>query len=1007
MQQRNFQKIIISLIFIFIITLSEKSNSALFFETASKVEKKDTLTTIPTTQPTSPQINPPSIASEKPVEIAAEKNIKDSLKKFELILSREKKIENIISLQFNRIVCLMQLARISRVKNGGKVLVNEEEEFLKSALSIIEDILKINNLPNQVKSQMLYFKGLSYLDLGLKEKSRENLEMAILAYPDSKFVTSLSLYLADLLYDERKLPEALVAYKKYYSKMNPQEKDLADYKVSWIYLNQSKLDQAVDLFLSLVNNSTSQSVVQDSIISLSLALSEKLDQGAILDKLENAQVSEVHRVEILSAVYENFLKQPEKERSRIFDRILSSKANGETIVKLICIELQMMKIDDKINKEIYSLQKIQRFFYQNTSNFKDYSRQTITILGEELERIIANSLKLYQKEKVENSYQALSTSIDIYLKLNLFNRHVEVTSLLMDLLVEKNKIDQLMILCREILTNPNLVALKNKAKLQILLNYEKNYLSDTKKFEAKFFNLVKVYLKDLKADQWESVALKFSEYLVKANLNSEAEEVLANLNANKPSLEYFLRLISIKFELKKCSEIISLLSNRVDLDSKLLDYKRECHLILAQDSKAHNKSSEAYQKSILEFIALSTGSKKNAAIADYLKTMGLEKDTKEKEKYYELLENRFFNDRFEKEIFPVYQKEILSLIELGMFSKALSYLKNCEKNESCKDMTSLESIIKEIQSFDSKSQINISKSHNYEGEIAKYLSLVHPEIILQYVEKESNKKYPNPRILLLASRLHMVDWSDPNSKNIYNQVFDLLNKDEKHVLFSLTLQKINKIKFPNEKNRNRLKDQEILFLMKKVQQTRKSILTDLGQYSINSQKVLLNKAMEAEMRMADVIKLSPIPANLDASKVKEYEEGLRQLAEEFDLQAKSYLKSLANLDQQKTESQALYLHLIVDDEIEKWIWGNKDDYADKVKGFVKAEQYMQALFYLDYLLSSSKISKEDYFARRAGVLLFSAKKRNKIVPMIKYVLEECETNNQLQILNSWKERSLK
>ena len=1010
MQQRSFQKIIKSLILIFSLFLTEEGSATLSFETtsAAKANKPVTIAT-PTPKPSDTLTKTNGPALEKPVILDDEKSIKESLKRYDLILSQEKKLNDIISLQFNRIVCFMQLARISRIKNGGKTLVKEEEKYLKTALDIIEYILKIKNISVQVTSQMYYFKGLCYLDLGLKQKSRDYFEKAIITYPNAKYVTSLSLYFADLLYDERKLPEALIAYRKYYSKMSPEEKDLADYKVSWIYLNQSKMDQAVDLFLTLVNRSTSQSMIQDSINSLPIALCEKFDQDFILEKLEKSHITEEHKIEVLAIVYENFLKQPEKERSRILDKIVSSKVDGEIIVKLLTIEIQMMRFEDNINKEVANLLKIQKYFYQNLKKVKSYGHQTLTILGEELERLIAKSLGQYQKAKNESRYQILSLTIDIYLKLNSFGREVEVTSLLIDLLVETNKDEQLMTLCMDILVNPKLSSLKNKAKLQILLGYEKKYLLDSKNYETKFFNLVKIYLKDLKADQWENVAQKFSDYLVKANLNSDAEEIYQKLYIYNPKFEYFLRLVSIKFELKKCPEIISLLSDKKDLDKKLVEYKRECYLVVAQDSKATKKPFETYQQNILEFIALSTGAKKNAAIADYLKTMKQDKDTKENEKYHDLLDHHFFEIRFEKEIFPIYQQEILHLIEIGEFSKSLVYLNNCEKNESCKEMRPLQVSIKQVQLLDTVKINNPLKNQHYDGEIGKYLLLIQPEDFLQHATTEKNsKQYSDPRILLLAARLANVDWSDPKSKTIYNQVLDLLGKDEKPVTFSPTWQKIIKINFPKEKIRNRLKDQDIMFLMKMVQQTRKSLLSDLGQYSVNSQKILLNKAMETEIRMGEVIKTSPIPTNLDSSKIKEYEEGLRQLSEEFDLQASSYLKSLANLDLQKVDlATTLYSQLKVPDVIEKWDWGSKDEPGEKIKKLVQDEQYMQALFYLDYLISSSKINNEDYYVRRSGVLLFSAIKRNKILPMIKYVWEECETNKQMQILNAWKERGLK
>lgn len=1012
MQQRSFQ-----VIFFLWIFFPLRGDASLTFNLSPNPKDKRPPVAVEKNLTTQvPKAALPNISSEKTTEALDEESLNSSLQRYELILSQEKKIENIIVLKFNQIVCYMQLARISRIRTGGKSLVNDEEQHLKKALKIIDDILGQKKIPNELISQMYYFQGLSYLDLGLKEKSRQLFEKAIVTYPNSKFVTSLSLYLADLYYDERDLPKALEGYKRFYSKMGPQEKDLADYKMAWIYMNQSQIDQAVNLFIDLVKRSTSTSMVQDAILSLSVALSEKFDQESILARLDKDQIPEHHKLDILSSVYENFLKQPQKERSKIWEKILHSKAGGEGIVKLISNELQMMELGDKIEKEVYSLQNIQKYLLIHQKKIKGFSAPLLTSLGFDLERLISKSLTLYQKEKTDNRYKMLRLTIDSYLKLNVFKRQVEVASLLMDLLTETNEDEQLMSLCQEILANPQYQVLREKAKLLVLLNFEKKYLNDPKNNQSKFFSLVKIYLKNLKAEQWENVAQKFCDYLVKANLYNDAQEVAVNLNQYYPKEDHFLRLITIKFELKKCPDIISLLSNKKELDKKLIDYKRECHLIMAQDSKTTAKSFSGYQQNIQDFIGLSQGAKKNAAIADYLNTMEEIRDKVGKESnnqkflmdYQNLLEHQFFAYRFEKEIFPVYQREILRLVENGDFKKALFYLNNCDKNSSCSSLFLLASSLQKISSFDGSKDPSILLNQKLEGDMSKYLSLVYPETILKLYWQDLDRKNPDPRILLVASRLSNIDWADSKFKNIYDRVSGLLTKDEKPFIYASSWIGLDKIHFPMGTTRHRLKDQDILMLMKKVQQTRQLILSELSIYSLASQKMILTKAMNTELRMGEVIKLSAIPKNLDPVKVGEYEEGLKKLAEEFIAQSESYRKSLSNLDQQQKNNGAnIYEQLIPPQEIVLWPWGTPDAKALRIKQFVHDENYVQALFYLDYLLSLSKITTEDYYLRRSGILLISASKRKKVLPMVKYVWEECESGKQTQMLSAWQLRSKK
>jgi hypothetical protein len=956
-----------------------------------------------------PKATPPKFNAEQN-DMGSEEKIKLTLKRYDLILSKEKKIEKIISLEFNRIVCFMQLARISRIKSGGKILVKDEELYLKKSLSIIEEIFN-KSKSEKFLSEIYNFQGIIFLDLGLKEKSRQSFEKAVDLNPNAQFVPSIGIYLADLLYDEGQLEKALEAYKRFYSKMSQQEKDLVNYKVAWIYLNQSKIDQAVDLFLNIVKKSNSPSVVQDSITSLAVALSERFDQEYILAQLENTQIPPDRSLKVLKGIYESFLRLPQKDRSKIWEKILNGEHENEEIVKFLSTELEVIQFGDNIAKEVFVLRKISKYFTINQKKIKSFNVSQLASLSGELERLISKALEIYQKEKKDNWYMVLNLTLDTYLKNNVFQRQLEVMSLQLDLLTERKDDKKLMILCKEILDNPVYLSLVSKAKLLILLNYEKKYTENPKENRDKFFNLAKIYLKNLQADQWGSVASKFSEYLINESMFSDAEEVILNLYKVSPKDDYLLKLITIKFEQKKCTDVLSLLSEKKELSQKLVDYKRECHLIKAQEAKINNSSIDNYEKSIQDFIALSDGVKKNAAIADYLTTLDVESkknnDQAKIVKYQDLLEHRFIKYRFEKEIFPIYQREILRLVDNGEFQQAANYLNGCEKNQNCTPFLKLQSNLNQIVQIDSTKNLDSFKKDTVDSEMIKYVSLIHPEELIKASLNDVENFSLDPRIILVSARLSVVDWADPKFKKNYDKIESLLSKEEKPYVFAQSWIKLNKVNLP-QGTKLYLKDQDIMWLMQKVQKTRPVILSDLGTYSVVAQKILIAKAIEVENRMAEIIKLSPVPSNLDAGQIKEYQTGLGKLASEFDIQSDTYRKSLTSLEQPKNDLVLNpYEQLTVNPSLELWEWGEDDKLRDKTKDFVKNEKYVQALFYLDYLLSNSKIKKEDYFSKRSGVLLFSAIKRNKIQPMIKYVFDECEVNKQSEMLKTWAARSKK
>lgn len=1013
----QYKAIEIAFIF-FLVLFSTKGNAGLSFKLEKPlVEKKTEVFLDKSLSVSTPKIVDPQFVLDKSNIVENEKVILLSLSRLNLILKNEKKIDNIISIHTNRIICFIQLARISRIKSGGKALVSEEEKYLKKSLNLIKQI-KLHKISNELIGKMYYFEGLINLDMGKKGQSQQSFEKAIEVYPKSIFTPSLALYLADLYYEAGDLPKAMKGYKRFYSVMNNQERDLADYKMAWIHLNLSEIEPAVDLFLSMIEKSNSKSIVQDSLISVSVALSEKFDQDVILSKLEKSNVSESTKVKILWAIYDNFLQQPKKERLKIWERISKSESSNDAIVKLISSELQMMELGVNIGRDIYILKIIKIYLNANHKKIKGFSGPLIVALGQQLESLISKSLTLNQEHGSDKIYEFLKTTIDIYLKENIFSRHLEVTSLLLELLIEKNSDKELMNLCKEILTDPQYITLRNRAKFLALLDFEKQFLNDQDKYREKFFILGERYLADLKAEQWDKVAQKFYEYFIKSGHNKEAEKTIEALNQNYPNEDNFLKLVSVKFELRKCEEVLSILSRKKVLVKKLADYKRECYLTIAQESKKENTSFVVYQQNIQNFIALSEGAKRNAAIADYLNTLELVnlKEVKEKKDlevlkdFQEVFEHQYYNARFEKELFPIYQREILNLVEHGEFSKAQLYLKDCEKNQLC---SSLVPLMLNLQNLESISQTRNEKSDDFfirkiDSDLGKYLPLISPEVIIDIYNKKNITKKMDPRILLVAARLSLINWADDAYKEIYKQIVSLLTKDEKPYTLSRLWIQLDKINFPKGNSRHKLQDQQVMNLIKKVQDSRNVVLSDLGQYSIISQRNLLNKAIEVEIRMSEVIQLSPIPGNVDPAKVGEYQQGLKQLAEEFDTQSISYKKLLSSFDQVKNPPLLNVIdELKAPSSVENWSWGTVDLQSEKIKQFVREESYIKALYYLDYLRSISKISTEDYYSRRSGVLIFSAVKRAKVKPMIQYVWDECDIYKQQKVIMEWQQWSKK
>lgn len=946
----------------------------------------------------------------------SEQDLLKSLKRYEIVLAKETKPENIFAIELNRTVCYLQLARVNRIKSGGKKLDSIEESYLRKATTTIEKLLNYENLNNEVKSQLKYFQGIALLDLSMKEISRKAFEDSIELNSNASYVPSLSLYLADLLYDENDLEKAKFAYKRFYERLSTDERNLADYKIAWINLNQSKIDEALEIFIKLIQDSRSSSIVQDSSLSLAVAWADKYQEDEILQKISELKVSEEKKIKILQSVYDNFLKSPNRTHRKIWERILKFEIKEEGITKLLSNEMELLSFKEKVDSDRDFLETLIKYINENFETIKNYQKINLKALGQDLENLISKLTNLYQNQKNPKNLAALISSLELYLKFNGFDHQVDIASVYLDLLSEHKENEKLVSFCYEVIKNPKLKSLKNKAKLIILMDLEAKYLENPGQYQTKFFNLVRVYLEDAKADQWQAVAIKFYSYLIKAKNFDEAEAYMNLINKVFPSDDSFIKLISVKYEQKKCSEIIDILNKREKIKPELIDYKRECYLSLATEAKKDLKNFPEYKKYIFEFIKLADEQKKDLADTDYLLTVARVVKSKDPEiakyvsfsEYEDLLNNKYYPLRFKEEFFPLYQYKIDQFIEQGNYAELNKILEGCDKVKICASNLNFLQKVNSFKKIDDEVLADQFINVKLDNDNLPYVSLLNPEIIIDKTLKgeiQFDKKY-----LLVAAKLVGVDLQDEQNKFLYDKIESLLSKEELKYTNLNSLKQLSNIKLPEFKTRHKLKDTEVLAMMNKVQKTRPTILADLTNVSVNVQKQILQKAIDVENKMVQIITLSPIPKNLDASKKSEYEEGLKQLSEEFVKQAEAYNQALIKVEEQidnlNKEKEAINNLKIPANKLD-WNIIEKipeNEYLDK---YITEKKMYSAFFYLDYLNSLNKVSPTEYFYWRSLILFTSASNRTKASFMINYIFNEFTANKLDTLILGWKNGSKK
>lgn len=956
-----------------------------------------------------------SVLTDRFTEATTEDEIRNLLSRYELILSRETRPEKTIPIEFNKVICFIDLARAIRSRTGGKEIDVNEKLYLNKALELIEKLLKVQKLRAPLVSQLYFFQGVSLLDLDEKEKSKISLEKSIEIYPKSRFAPSLSLYIADIEYDAGKLQNAEILYRKFYADMKIDEKVYSDYKVAWIKLNQSKIDEAINLFLKIIRESKSKSIVQDSILSVSLALSEKYDENYILDIVDKYEISETYKLRIFLNIYDIFLKNPNKEKFEIWERILKYEKDQDAIFRLMSSGLQSLTLKEQIIKESLLVEKIYKFILAKSPSISKINSNYKEILGEDMEVVMANSLKIYQNKRDRPVYKILRYLIESYLGLNIKKRKVDVASLYLDLLIEEKDDVELMRICQQILLNPDLINLRSRARLLVLLNFEKKYISSPDIYQEKFFKLIDTYLNKKDSADWDLVADKYFTYLVKDSKINEAEHLALDIFKKTPDERNFVRLLSVKYEAKKCHDIVEMVKTENFKGKDVLDYKRECHLLLAEDSKKSQKKSDSYKNNIVEFISLAEGKKKIAAIADYLQSLETQiskndsDELKLREELSTSLRKSYFSYRYSDELFPIYLREIRRLIELGDFQTSLEYLQDCNAQVICSPMKDVKLQIEGIRKIDELGVANL-KDENIIMSNLSYITLLNPEKLVEdYLSLNTNKVKYEKVTMTIASRLSEVDWTDSKYNHLYEYVADSLGLNEKVYIYTKSWNKLQRTKVPVISKRHNMSDQDVMYLISKVQNTRKVIKTELESLSLKNQRQILILAETVEINMANVVKYSPIPKKLDQSKIAEYQMGLDQLAEEFVKQAQNFKEMISVIDERLKQMESKIVH----DEIKtvstlgQWDWGRSIQHNESLLKLLDAKKFYQAAFYLDFLFSNKIISKDDYYTKRVGFLMYSSTLRSKPRPMQSYLQNELIAEKLDELLAAWNKGLLK
>ncbi len=944
----------------------------------------------------------------KKIEIAVEQietpeDLKNKLDNYLIILNKEKKEDKKRMIKLNSLVVRLQLARSLRIKSGGKQLLVEEKKILEDSIQVADELLADTSLETPKKAYVLYLKGMAYLDLNEKEKSRSMLLKSIELDPNSKFSIGTSIYLADVLFDEQKLEKSLKEFNRFYSKMNEAEKELVDYKIAWIYLNQSKLDQAQSMFEKIYIQTKSANMLNDAVQSLAIVVGENKDQMRALNSLEkifsriDPKDTSDRKLKLLWAVFNTFQSNINRQHDKITEKLLASILKTEDKIKIWLAELKDARYVDNHKMQIYYYNEIIKNIEIKEGRFPENLVTYQEEVEYESEFIISYYLQSYTKKRTPESLTVLKQALMNHLQFKDSKKINDVQLLLLDLLSEGTDKNELLSSCDEMLKSTLEPRIQEKVLLYKLDALESLYRTDQQKYSDLYKQTFEQFLPQTSFPNWDTVANKYVGFLVNLKDFGAALEVLKTIYEKNNSEAILEKLATVFFELDQCSEIIE--SKNYPFSSskstKISDFKRECNLKMASKAKESPEQFGNYENHIKSFIKSSDGDKKISGMLDYLAT--LEKKN-QLEKIYQSLTTDFNADRFNPKVVPFTFKISVLLENIAQWDRVFKLTDQCFDLKTCAELNRAKANAVFVQSakFDAKKLSDLAPDQlkYYEG----FLSVLEPSQFIEYKSKTSNISALDKGLLELSLKLDQRDLKTKENKALLKK-FGLTDDS---VSLSFTETDTYKIlKSINWNKPGRKSEADIAKSVEKVQKTRKTFANDLKKLKYDQIDLLLNELIIAERNCSQMILSSDIPAGLNEAQKNEYLSSLKGIAAEFDKNVIDYEKAKVSVNEKmkslKNQNEAANFKR--PKTIQAWFGQKvKAKYFSLVANQVSLKQYKSAVLLADLYRSQKLITDADYFLMRSGVFLIS----NSSNAMRDFVYQELKSEKQEGVIQVWK-----
>lgn len=955
--------------------------------------------------------------------------MKEQIEALNLIEKSKPPINKQIDLKLKRAFLNLSIAReVGKNRKSAKEMTAEEKQFLDDSMKSINEVIEIAKENKLKLAAAYYMKGLIEFEFDLFVAMQNSFIESLKIDNNTMQSPSIALMLGEQFFEDESYDEAIKYYQLLINKMNPIQKALANYKTSWCLISQKKYEEAeAYLIKNITVPKKDQNLLDESLRDLAFSMTmHRTDEDIISFSQKYVKDIDV-RAKLLYLTLTFFHSQNPKDlKYKLVDEVLKIQKNKEERLKTIYYLMEGTKRTYASKDNIDAAKKFTNEFNRmkvskNEKAFLDISRQ--------LETVVEYFVKMYidtYTDKVKNveeiSKDVLAENMIYFIKFSNFffpdsqNKDL-LTSIWIDLCVDKknfpclNEIEKNIDSDIKLFTEktqgqnsndeklkpyfdqiPKQKELKDRVEIEALVAFEESNKGNDAELAKKYIE----FLSKERAKEKETVILKkiLAIYL-KNSQWMEAERFLIRLYSFESTSENLYNLWLAQYKLQKCDLIVNSTEKGKYQDKKIVDIQRECFLVAAKSSSEKGNIS-AYKESLKNFLATNPDEDKKTLIyLDYFSKLVNSKDYNATTQEWNQLDQ---NLKSKSDFEPVRLNMLLGLWDNGDFRGMTPYVGMAQKD---KEIQLLSLHFELSQNPINHAQVmqywNLVESKN-RIRLQSLLALTQSSYLLRNFPKEQFKVQDDKRVWLLAKYLEQRTDLPSLSEDEKRYFKELLPKSYFTVDKSKVEDEYRNLKFPT--NENPTKYMKIIEgLLPKIKALRVKTLGELKKISPAAQQSLILTAASTEKNMADVIVNSPLPKELtDEGQKNEYRSGLQGLAKEFIDQSNEFNKLnegiKGQLSKSDTEKKANELPEVSDG---KWPWPS-NQIIQRSRSIASEQSVFAALLFIERQWQLKKISEDDYYWARSGLLLSV---QNSQV-MRNYLRDELKFNKKDAIINKWK-----